>query len=489
MNTYFSKLKNILILDRSLGFYSLVLLFTFSVLLIFFVKKFDYVSLYCLIFSYINLLSIYFCNKYNFKIGFFFAVVIFGLYTLNAISFLFYYDNLPNLLDDIPSETRLRASHLFSRTLFERLVVFNQEIIHNIFLFLIISYLVIIITINYFEKKLDLNFKNKIDNNNKNIEYNFYFKSILITFFLSFLFLLLFNNQIINYNSLTAILSAILRIDNFIILLFSFFIFFKDEMKKKEKIILIVICVLLLFYYIVFTFSKAIILLLALIFLSNATLLNKKIKISIANLIILFLLFSVTFFIPTYIKNPDYANIISIAKDGAIFEFVFTGLIGRLSYFEFYLEKMINIDFYITFINLEYYFKVIIDKITPGFDVYNLGFASRELYKSYFTMNDPNVMNSEQITIFAEAFMLFKYFSLLYYVLVIFLLIYSLKFFSKNIKFINYLIMNYILYIFLSWLLGIGLDQLIIKIELLTLFIFLFLLFSKFYKKYFYYIK
>ncbi|MDA9696695.1 oligosaccharide repeat unit polymerase, partial [Candidatus Pelagibacter sp.] len=446
MNTYFSKLKNILILDRSLGFYSLVFLFTFSVLLIFFIKKFDYVSLYCLVFSYINLLSISFCNKHNVKIGLFFAVVICGLYTLNVISFLFYYDNLPNLLDDFPSETRLKASHLFSRTLFEQLVILNPKIIHTIFLFLITSYLIIIIAISYLEKKLDLNFKNVIDNNDKKIEYNFYFKSLLITFFISFLFLLLFNIQIIHYNSLTAILSAILRIDNFIILAFSFFIFFKDEMKKNEKIILVILCAFLILYYIVFTLSKAIILLVALIFLSNSILLNKKIKISIVNLILLFLLFSITFFTATFIVNPDFTHVISIFKDGGIFEFVFTGLIGRLSYFEFYIEKIINTNFYIHVINFEYYFKVIIDKLTPGFDIYNLGFASRELYKSYYTLSDPNVMNSEQITIFAEAFILFKYFSMFYYVFIIFLLIYSLKYFSKKIKFINYLMMNYILY-------------------------------------------
>ena len=44
--------------------------------------------------------------------------------------------------------------------------------------------------------------------------------------------------------------------------------------------------------------------------------------------------------------------------------------------------------------------------------------------------------------------------------------------------------MNYIFYIFVNWILGIGLDQLIIKIELLIIFVILFVIFNKLINKF-----
>lgn len=483
LNIFLKKINNLLISKKDFGFYSLSLILIIPIFLIFYVKKFDYVSIYTLGFVTINLYSIYISAKNDKRISLFFSVIIFGLYSLNSISFLFYYDNIPNLVDETISETRLRASHLFSRTLFEQIVANNPNEIHKIFLFLINSYLIIFFTLMYYEKKLKLNFSKQINKKEKKIQFHLYYKNVIFLLILSFSFLILFNKNLINYSSFTAILSAILRIDNFIILVICFYFFFENVLKKKEKFTLLFIFLLLLSYYIFFTFSKAIILLLCLAVFSNVILLNKKISISIFQLLILFLLFGFTFFTATFLVNPNIVNLILLFAEGAFFEFVFTGLIGRLSYFEFYIEKVVNIDFYDHVTNLNYYLKVIIDKLTPGFDIFNIGFASRELYKSYFIFSDPNIMNSEQITVFAEAYILFKYYAIFYYFLVSLSLIYLLKTLSKNLNFINYLIMNYILYIFLSWLIGIGLDQLIIKIELLTIFIILFILFNKFIKK------
>lgn len=475
LNTSYKILKN----PREFSFYFLIFIFIIPVGVILFAKKIDYVSIYCLIFIIINFYTIILFSKKRVKIGLLFSLLIAVLYSLNILSFLFYYDDIPKLNDDIVSESIFKASHLFIRTLFERIVEHNSIIIHNLFLFLIFSYVIISISIFYFEKKFNLNFNNQVSENEKKEEIKIYFVNIILFIILSFLFLFFFNKEYIKYNSLTAILSAILRIDNFIILIISFYFFFKDALNKRSQIILVITIIFLFFSYIYLTKSKALILLIALVYLSNIILSNNKIRVSILNCLIIIFLFCITFFIATFLKNYNPTNIILLFRENGFSTFIFTGLIGRLSYFEFFAEKVINISFYIDFINFNYYFKVIIDKLTPGFDIYNVGFASRELYKSYYDLSDPNILNSEQITIFAEAFMLFKYYSIFYYIFICLILILSLIYFSKKINYLNFLVMNYILYIFVNWILGIGLDQLFIKIELLTIFIILFIIFNK----------
>ncbi len=483
MKNLLIKSFKILTINRDVGFYSLCFIFIIPIILVFNAKKFDYFSVYCLIFVLINLYSIYFSTKNNIKTGLIFSLTICATYSINIISFLIYYDSLPEIYDELFSGV-LKASHLYQRTLFQKIVENNPEKIHIISLFLLISYLSIFLSIIFLENKLNLNFKNQISKNNKILQLKYYFKKIPIFFLLSFLFLYLFDLKKIDYNSLSAILSAILRLDNFIILLISYYFFFNDLFRKRQKFFYISLIILSLAVYIYLTQSKALILLLCLTIFSSYIISDKKFSINIVNIFFIFILFLITFFLATYLKNPNPKNFYSLFFLTGIHDFIFTGLIGRLSYFEFYFEKVINLNLYKDFINLSYYFKVIIDKLTPGFDLYNVGFASRELYKSYYIFSDPNIMHSEQITPFAEAFILFKFYSIFYYIIIISSLIYILKYFSKKINFLNFLIMNYIFYIFVNWILGIGLDQLIIKIELLIIFVILFVIFNKLINKF-----
>ncbi len=478
MKNLFKKTFRILTDNRDIEFYSLFLILLTPIILFFYVKKFDYFSAYSLAFVLLNLSSIYFFSKNNIKTGLIFSLTIFATYTINIMSFLIYYDDLPDIYDGFLSGI-IRASHLYQRTLFQNIVENNPKEIHVIFLFLLISYISIVLSIFFWEKISNLNFNNQIIKNKKVIELKYYIKKIPIFLLLCFIFLFLFQSQKIDYNSLTAILSAILRLDNFIILLISFYFFFNDIFKKKQKYFYGGLIILSLVTYLYLTQSKAIILLLILTVFSCYLLSEKKFSINFLNIFMIFILFFLTFFLATFIKNPNISNIHSLFLKNNVHEFVFTGLIGRLSYFEFYFEKVINRDLYKDFTSLNYYFKVIIDKLTPGFDLYNVGFASREFYKSYFDFSDQSIMRSEQVTPFAEAFILFKYYSIFYYIIVISGLVYSLKYFSKKINFLNFLIMNYIFYIFVNWILGIGLDQLFIKIELIIIFIIIFIIFNK----------
>ena len=63
LNIFLKKINNLLISKKDFGFYSLSLILIIPIFLIFYVKKFDYVSIYTLGFVTINLYSIYISAK------------------------------------------------------------------------------------------------------------------------------------------------------------------------------------------------------------------------------------------------------------------------------------------------------------------------------------------------------------------------------------------------------------------------------------------
>lgn len=130
----------------------------------------------------------------------------------------------------------------------------------------------------------------------------------------------------------------------------------------------------------------------------------------------------------------------------------------RIGYFDFYLDKSIFIE-YKDFINISYYFKSFIDKITPGFDIYGVPLASRALYFAYFGYFPTNTQ-SEQMTMFAESAVLFGNYYFLYYLI--------LSLFLKFMFFLNFKIFKniflynlsnfYLIYFYFNLLTGFGID-------------------------------
>ena len=140
------------------------------------------------------------------------------------------------------------------------------------------------------------------------------------------------------------------------------------------------------------------------------------------------------------------------------FHWILDSVIYRIGYLDFYLDKSI-FEGYKEYINLNYYFKSFIDKITPGFDVFGVPLASRALYYAYFGTFTSNTQ-SEQMTMFAESVVLFKnYYFLYYFFLSIFLKI--LFFINKNV-FKNIFLKNlsnlYVVIFYFYFLTGYGLD-------------------------------
>ncbi len=131
----------------------------------------------------------------------------------------------------------------------------------------------------------------------------------------------------------------------------------------------------------------------------------------------------------------------------------------RIGYLDFFIDKVSN-PAYKPYVNFTYYFKALTDKLTPGFDVFNLPFLSRTLYSAYHGKSLEGT-NSELITIFAEGHLLLGFFSFFMYLLILFLIKRSILGFKSSSGFVYGLYYMYIVSFFYSWIVGSGLDMLI----------------------------
>lgn len=141
------------------------------------------------------------------------------------------------------------------------------------------------------------------------------------------------------------------------------------------------------------------------------------------------------------------------------------GFSYRTGYFDFTVEKLSN-SAYASVVTFRQYFMAIVDKVTPGFDVFNVPFVSRSIYYAHHPNSVPGqMMNSEQLTLFGEAGLLFGWGAPLYFLLACWLLGLLHRFLhrlagsnmlAKNLAFL------FVLQLFYYWIEGMGLDMLFI---------------------------
>ena len=131
----------------------------------------------------------------------------------------------------------------------------------------------------------------------------------------------------------------------------------------------------------------------------------------------------------------------------------------RIGYLDFFIQKISN-PVYEPYVNFMYYSKALIDKMTPGFDVFGVPFASRAIYSAY---NGPSVgvLNSEVITVFGESYLLFGFFSFLLYLAILLLIKWAFLHFKASSGAAFGLFYMYIIFSFYWWLTGSGLDMLV----------------------------
>jgi hypothetical protein len=131
----------------------------------------------------------------------------------------------------------------------------------------------------------------------------------------------------------------------------------------------------------------------------------------------------------------------------------------RIGYLDYFIEKL-ALEIYRPVVTLSYYSMSLIDKITPGFDIFEKSYMSRALYVAREGMTYEGT-NSEQITLFAESYILFGFFSILIYFLFLLSFRLALRYY-KNVLSIKYAFYSFfVLQVFYDWIIGFGLDMLI----------------------------
>jgi len=131
----------------------------------------------------------------------------------------------------------------------------------------------------------------------------------------------------------------------------------------------------------------------------------------------------------------------------------------RIGYLDFFIQKVSN-PVYEPYVSFTYYLKALIDKVTPGFDVFGVPFASRAIYSAY---NGPSVgvLNSELITVFGEGYLLLGFFSFMLYLAILLFIKYAFSRFRSFSSASYGVFYMYIIFSFYWWLTGSGLDMLI----------------------------
>ncbi|MDB9773767.1 hypothetical protein OAB53_05090 [Candidatus Pelagibacter sp.] len=160
-----------------------------------------------------------------------------------------------------------------------------------------------------------------------------------------------------------------------------------------------------------------------------------------------------------------FSNLRALQSVGYVF-------MERIGFFDYYLFTVSNEKHLSTLFVFENYIKIIIDKITPFFDLFNSMFLSREIPTLLFGMNE-KVLQSNQITLFAEVYLLFGNFFFLFYFIFSYVLKISLNFLYKvqinqNIKI---LLSFFLLKSYFFYLIGYGTDTFIVNVIYDSIFI------------------
>lgn len=159
-------------------------------------------------------------------------------------------------------------------------------------------------------------------------------------------------------------------------------------------------------------------------------------------------------------------------------EYFANGISYRIGYFDFFIQK-ISSSIYEPYVNLSYYFQSIVDKITPGFDIFGVQYVAAAIFSAYHGESD--VANSEFITVFGEAYILFGLFSFFFYLAMLLLIKYAILKFKSPYTLNIALFRLFIMFNFYLWLRGPGLDMLTVFIIYKGIFILFVMAIIKYY--------
>lgn len=306
---------------------------------------------------------------------------------------------------------------------------------------------------------------------------------IIVQIFLIFLYYNIFPLDL-NPSKHIAVLKIFFHLFNldkiYILLALMILLMNKFDYKKKLKISIILTTILTLSFATIFFFSKSSLLEITLYITIIYFLIDKKFIIKIKHIkyiffyIVLFIfLFSVAKIFRVFFYADNITSYTFFSHLNVMHKFIFV-ILERIGFIDYYLFIVSNESILKELFVFENYYKIILDKLTPFFDLFNSTLLSRQVYSSFYP-GSSGVTQSYQITFFGEMYLLFGYFSVIFY----FFFIISLKFcidylnnlkISKNIKI---LLIFFILKSYFFYLIGYGLDTFIINMIYDCTFIFL----------------
>ena len=457
-------------------------------------------------FSENNILDLLFFLDYRLILSFFLLFLVFSLVvffnnyknnhfiTLINLNFLlFYLLKLsyiliigPNYLNPLFSEADLK-----------------QTIDYKHIVNLSYQYFIICIITFYLFRKINFNSFNLTNKNFITQEKFFYYRKILIFFIL----LILITNFLDLHNTsshyIFQILFKIFDIDIFIYF-YCILFFFYNKKSKFEIFLFLIVILAYISNGMYFIGSRSTHLQIIINFIFIIIISSNFYKIKISNFLYLpfiipisIYLFSLSgifrkyFFVEKarwqgmgffeYYGNQFAKDDTTIIISKKIYH-IFIGFLDRISVLKFYLinmEHKLNISNYI---NINYYFKSIIDRLTPGLDLYNVPLVKNKLYG--ILIGPGQYSNSIQFTFFAENSIIFGIYSIFYIFFVIFILkfIFQKIILSKN-NILKLVYLGFVYQIFWLWITGFGFDYFFVKIVYLIIFLIPISIFFKSYEK------
>ncbi|HEG43572.1 MAG TPA: hypothetical protein ENH94_05940 [Phycisphaerales bacterium] len=159
-----------------------------------------------------------------------------------------------------------------------------------------------------------------------------------------------------------------------------------------------------------------------------------------------------------YIETNNLIERISAIKTS--FGNIFRAVSSRMGFFDYYVESSEN-SLYPPYISFKYYFKSITDKLSPGFDVFGVPYASRMFTYARNGSLPKTGMNSDQVTLFGETSVIFSFFSIIMFFLMILFFKFLLKRRPEKDPFLNLLYAAIIFRAYWGWLYGFGFDMFI----------------------------
>ena len=130
---------------------------------------------------------------------------------------------------------------------------------------------------------------------------------------------------------------------------------------------------------------------------------------------------------------------------------------SRLGLFDYYVEASEN-SLYLPYISFKYYCTSIVDKLTPGFDVFGSVYASR-MFAYARQGGFPKIMHSDQMTLFGEASVMFSSLSIIWFVGMIVFFAFLVRIRPSSDSFINIFYVAVVFHAYWEWLYGFGFDM------------------------------